>query len=62
MYLKDTVLQEQAKGLLTSVMKNAFQNQEMEDRLIPNFSVGCKRVVPSGFRYLNVRFPRPWDF
>ncbi|KAI3002567.1 hypothetical protein CBS147346_5793 [Aspergillus niger] len=53
MYLKDTVLQEQAKGLLTSVMKKAFQDQEMEDRLIPNFSVGCKRVVPSGFRYLN---------
>ena len=54
MYLKDTVLQEQAKGLLTSVMKNAFQDQEMEDRLIPKFAVGCKRVVPSGFRYLKV--------
>ncbi|PWY77304.1 monooxygenase [Aspergillus sclerotioniger CBS 115572] len=52
MYLKDTVLQEQAKGLLTSVMKNAFQDQEMEDRLIPKFAVGCKRVVPSGFKYL----------
>ncbi|RAL03178.1 flavin-containing monooxygenase [Aspergillus ibericus CBS 121593] len=52
MYLKDTVLQEQAKGLLTSVMRNAFRDQEMEDRLIPKFAVGCKRVVPSGFKYL----------
>ncbi|PYH97344.1 monooxygenase [Aspergillus ellipticus CBS 707.79] len=52
MYLKDTVLQGQARDLLSSVMKKAFQDREMEQKLIPDFSVGCKRVVPSGFRYL----------
>jgi hypothetical protein len=56
MYLRDIVLQDQCRELLKSVMEKAFQDDEMEKRLIPTFSVGCKRVVPSGFRYLQVRF------
>lgn len=54
MYLKDTVLQRQCRDLLESVLQKAFPDEEMKKHLIPNFSVGCKRVVPSGYRYLEV--------
>ncbi|KAI1342701.1 FAD/NAD(P)-binding domain-containing protein [Xylariaceae sp. FL0016] len=53
MYLKDTILQNQAKSLLESEMKKIFNgDKEAEEKLIPDFAVGCKRVIPSGFRYL----------
>ncbi|RAL13173.1 flavin-containing monooxygenase [Aspergillus homomorphus CBS 101889] len=52
MYLRDTVLQRQSRELLESVMRKGLPKEEMQRRLIPNFAVGCKRVVPSGLRYL----------
>ncbi|KAL4879757.1 monooxygenase [Aspergillus karnatakaensis] len=52
MYLKNTILQKQCKDLLESEMKKLFNDAELERQLIPNFAVGCKRVVPSGFKYL----------
>lgn len=51
-YLKNTILQKQCKDLLESEMKKLFKDKELEEKLIPDFAVGCKRVVPSGFRYL----------
>ncbi|KAL3446534.1 monooxygenase [Aspergillus insuetus] len=52
MYLKDTILQQQCRNLLKSEMKKLLQDNELEKQLIPDFAVGCKRVIPSGFRYL----------
>ncbi|KAI1106978.1 monooxygenase [Jackrogersella minutella] len=52
MYMKGTVLQEQSKKLLTETTKKLLQDEEMERQLIPNFAVGCKRVIPSGYKYL----------
>lgn len=52
--MKDTILQEQCKNLLTSTTKKLLQDEEMERRLIPDFAVGCKRVIPSGYKYLTV--------
>jgi hypothetical protein len=54
MYLRDSILQEQSKVYLRSAMKNVLNGTTPEDYLIPEFSVGCKRVIPSGFRYLKV--------
>ncbi|KAI9039003.1 flavin-containing monooxygenase [Aspergillus affinis] len=51
-YLKNTILQQQCKDLLESEMKKLFQNKELQEKLIRDFAVGCKRVIPSGFRYL----------
>ncbi|KAI2466801.1 FAD/NAD(P)-binding domain-containing protein [Annulohypoxylon bovei var. microspora] len=52
MYMRDTVLQEQCKSLLTATTKTLLQDKGMEQKLIPDFSVGCKRVIPSGYKYL----------
>ncbi|KAI9163089.1 GDP-mannose transporter [Paramyrothecium foliicola] len=53
LYLKGTVLQDLCRDLLESEMRKIFNgDKEAEEKLIPNFAVGCKRVVPSGFRYL----------
>ncbi|KAI1463441.1 FAD/NAD(P)-binding domain-containing protein [Daldinia caldariorum] len=52
LYLKGTVLQEQCEALLKSEMEKIFDDEESRKKLIPNFSVGCKRVIPSGFKYL----------
>ncbi|KAF3063483.1 putative sterigmatocystin biosynthesis monooxygenase stcW [Daldinia childiae] len=52
LYLKGTVLQEQCKTLLKGEMEKIFDDEESRNKLIPDFAVGCKRVVPSGFRYL----------
>lgn len=54
MYLRDSILQKQCRALLESEMKKIVDDEELEDKLIPDFAVGCKRVVPSGFRYLRV--------
>ncbi|KAI2636933.1 FAD/NAD(P)-binding domain-containing protein [Hypomontagnella submonticulosa] len=53
MYMKDTILQQQCRDLLTSTTKKLLQDEEMERKLIPDFAVGCKRVVPSGYKYLS---------
>ncbi|KAK7716065.1 hypothetical protein SLS63_011125 [Diaporthe eres] len=52
LYLKDSVLQEQCKTLLESEIKKMIDDEAAEDKMIPKFAVGCKRVIPSGFRYL----------
>ncbi|KAL4966094.1 flavin-containing monooxygenase [Aspergillus stella-maris] len=52
MYLKHSILQQQARELLEGKMKKVLQDEELEKQLIPNFAVGCKRVNPSGFKYL----------
>ncbi|KAL1877948.1 hypothetical protein Daus18300_002302 [Diaporthe australafricana] len=52
LYLKDSVLQEQCKTLLESEIKKMIDDKAAEDKMIPKFAVGCKRVIPSGFRYL----------
>ncbi|KAI1379370.1 monooxygenase [Hypoxylon crocopeplum] len=48
----NSILQGQCKELLTSMTKKLLQDEEMERKLIPDFAVGCKRVVPSGYKYL----------
>ncbi|KEY73043.1 hypothetical protein S7711_06117 [Stachybotrys chartarum IBT 7711] len=53
LYLKGTILQEQCKILLESEMKKILGGDPEHNKLIPKFAVGCKRVVPSGFRYLS---------
>lgn len=57
LYLKDSVLQEQCKTLLESEIKKMIDDEAAEDKMIPKFAVGCKRVIPSGFRYLRVSSP-----
>ncbi|KAL4800789.1 monooxygenase [Aspergillus venezuelensis] len=52
MYLKNSILQQQARQLLEGEMKKVLQDEELEKQLIPTFAVGCKRVNPSGFKYL----------
>lgn len=52
--MKNTVLQNQARGLLESATRDILSQYDMVDKLIPEFSVGCKRVIPSGFRFLRV--------
>jgi hypothetical protein len=54
MYMKDTILQEQCRTLLEGEMKKILNDDVLEANLIPKFSVGCKRVIPGGFRYLKV--------
>ncbi|KAI1305542.1 FAD/NAD(P)-binding domain-containing protein [Xylaria venustula] len=50
-YIKNTVLQNQAKSILESTMKEML-SPDMIEKLTPKFSVGCKRVIPSGFKFL----------
>ncbi|KAL7627403.1 hypothetical protein AAE478_001596 [Parahypoxylon ruwenzoriense] len=52
MYMKDTVLQGQSRDLLTKTTKKILDDEEMERKLIPDFAIGCKRVIPSGYKYL----------
>lgn len=51
-YMKGTVLQAQGTSLLTSETKRIIDDEEMSNKLIPDFAVGCKRVIPSGSRFL----------
>ncbi|KAF2178052.1 monooxygenase [Zopfia rhizophila CBS 207.26] len=51
-YMKNTALQNQAKALLESATREILKEYDMVDKLIPDFSVGCKRVIPSGFQFL----------
>lgn len=53
-YMKGTVLQEQSVELLSSETRRILGNEDMANKLIPNFAVGCKRVIPTGSRYLEV--------
>jgi len=52
MYMKGTVLQQQCVELLSSETRRILGNDEMADKLIPSFAVGCKRVIPTGSKYL----------
>jgi cation diffusion facilitator CzcD-associated flavoprotein CzcO len=53
-YLRGSVLQRQCKDMLEVEMKKTVGDLATEDQLIPKFAVGCKRVIPSGFKYLRV--------
>ncbi|KAF5019100.1 hypothetical protein F66182_8896 [Fusarium sp. NRRL 66182] len=52
MYMKGTVLQEQARQHLSNEMKKVILDVEMQKRLVPDFPVGCKRILPSGDQLL----------
>ncbi|KAF2971586.1 hypothetical protein GQX73_g1922 [Xylaria multiplex] len=52
LYIKDSKLQQQCRALLESEMGKIINSQELEEKLIPKFDVGCKRVIPSGFKFL----------
>jgi hypothetical protein len=54
MYMKGTVLQNQARQLLESEMKKLVVDPAVQDKLVPDFPVGCKRILPSGFPFLKV--------
>ncbi|KAI1259174.1 FAD/NAD(P)-binding domain-containing protein [Xylariaceae sp. FL1019] len=51
-YMKGSVLQEQAKVLLELATREALCNYGAADKMIPDFAVGCKRVIPSGLGFL----------
>ncbi|KAI0902789.1 FAD/NAD(P)-binding domain-containing protein [Ustulina deusta] len=52
LYLRGSILQEQCRSLLESRMRGILDDREAEESLIPKFEVGCKRVIPSGFKFL----------
>jgi hypothetical protein len=52
--MKGTVLQQQARKHLTSEMNNVVTDLEMQKKLVPDFPVGCKRILPSGDQFLHV--------
>lgn len=54
MYMKGTILQDQARKHLESEMKKVVSDPEMQKRLVPDFPVGCKRILPSGDQFLHV--------
>ncbi|KAF7509480.1 hypothetical protein GJ744_008043 [Endocarpon pusillum] len=45
-YLRGSKLQNESKIQLTSDMKGKLRNKTLEDKLIPAFSVGCRRLTP----------------
>ncbi|KAH7009551.1 hypothetical protein EDB80DRAFT_891784 [Ilyonectria destructans] len=53
MYMKGTILQDQARQHLESEMKKVISDPEMQKRLVPDFAVGCKRILPSGDQFLH---------
>lgn len=53
MYMKGTILQDQARKHLESEMKKVVSDPEMQKRLVPDFPVGCKRILPSGDQFLH---------
>ncbi|CAD6587284.1 MAG: hypothetical protein ASARMPRED_003053 [Alectoria sarmentosa] len=46
LYLRNSVLQNQVKTLVTSKMKEDSGYAFPEDKLIPRYSVGCRRITP----------------
>jgi cation diffusion facilitator CzcD-associated flavoprotein CzcO len=54
MYMKGTVLQAQAREHLASEMKKVIVDPEVQKTLVPDFPVGCKRILPSGDKFLHV--------
>ncbi|KAF4953937.1 hypothetical protein FSARC_12293 [Fusarium sarcochroum] len=53
MYMKGTVLQKQAREHLESEMKKVVLDEEVQKKLVPDFPVGCKRILPSGDQFLH---------
>lgn len=54
MYMKGSILQEQARKLLETEMRKLLVDPEMQAKLVPDFPVGCKRILPSGYIFLSV--------
>ncbi|UPL03045.1 hypothetical protein LCI18_013979 [Fusarium solani-melongenae] len=53
MYMKGTVLQSQARQHLEDEMKKIIPDPELQKKLVPDFAVGCKRILPSGDQFLH---------
>ncbi|KAF5661752.1 monooxygenase [Fusarium heterosporum] len=53
MYMKGTILQKQARDHLESEMKKVVLDEEARKKLVPDFPVGCKRILPSGDQFLH---------
>lgn len=51
LYLRGSEMQTAAKKAMKQQMKQKLQNSELEQRLLPNWSVGCRRLTP-GINYL----------
>lgn len=49
-----SLLQNSLKASLTADMKGKCGNDLLEQKLIPPWSVGCRRLTP-GYNYLEVR-------
>jgi cation diffusion facilitator CzcD-associated flavoprotein CzcO len=52
--MKGTVLQKQAREYLESEMKKVVVDEDVQKKLVPDFPVGCKRILPSGDQFLYV--------
>ena len=50
-YLKNTQIQNEMKANMVSQMKDKLRNQFLEEKLIPQWGVGCRRLTP-GIDYL----------
>ncbi len=59
-YLRGSKLQNESKAQLNLDMKEKLRNETLEEKLIPSFSVGCRRLTP-GAEHLEARFPRVHD-
>ncbi|KAI1111591.1 FAD/NAD(P)-binding domain-containing protein [Nemania sp. NC0429] len=51
-YMKNSAFQKEARDVLEDATRNIMGQYSMVDKLIPDFSVGCKRLIPSGFNFL----------
>lgn len=55
LYLADSPLQKISKVQLEKVMRDTLNDEVLEDALIPDFGVGCRRLNPDT-GYLEVRY------
>lgn len=50
-FIRDTQIQKDTKAHMLAQMKSKLQNQFLEENLIPDWAVGCRRLTP-GVNYL----------
>lgn len=51
LYLKDTTIQHEMRQNMVKQMKSKLQDDSLEQKLIPSWGVGCRRLTP-GINYL----------
>ncbi|OQV03592.1 hypothetical protein CLAIMM_08614 [Cladophialophora immunda] len=51
LFLKDTQTQKETRAYMVQQMKEKLHNKDLEDKLIPDWSLGCRRLTP-GVGYL----------